>query len=170
MCRHIRARVLGGYGASDAEAMAVAANCPIQIPDRGLATVDDYEDLLGPPVRQRSVPLMRSPFVGLIEYSFILPSWPHLFWVVHESREGRSVNIGFRNQYDAPRRALSPANFAVDQIALPVIEQAAAGGGLHDGWDEHQVHRFEFDMEQYEGEFVWGLLQRWTKLSPSSNP
>lgn len=164
MTAGIRDRVLRAYGVTPEQATSIAAECPIQLPDRGIARVDDYARVIGHPVRQRSVPLIQPPFVGLTEHAFILPSWPHLFWVVHEMSNGLSAYIGFHNQHDIPRHALTPMLFAPEQLTLPVVSQAATKDQYEDGWEEQLVRHLQFGDDKYEAEFVWGLLQHCKKL------
>ncbi len=164
MSPDIRGRVMGAYNVTSEQVDAIAAECPIQLPDRGLARIEDYAQLIGRPVRQQAVATMRSTFVGLTESAFILPSWPHLFWMVYETREGTSINIGFQNQYNIPRRVLEPHLFVPDRLTHSVIYNAALKDEYEDGWDEQLVRRLEFEGAVYEAEFVWGLLQSWRKL------
>jgi hypothetical protein len=160
----VREEILRPLGLSPAEADEIGDSSPIKIPDMGQTPASEYERILGPPVRRQSCPLSPATFTGSVQCAFLLPSWPHLFWVVHETIQRTTWNIGFQNQWDVPKGTLVPAQIRPGIVTLSVLKELAFKTDYYDGWDECLTKRFLFDEGLYEGEFVWGLLQRWCRV------
>lgn len=162
MTTDVREPILSSLRMTHEEADRMGANSPIKLPDNGKTPASEYERVLGRAVAEQTCPLARDWFEGSVRFSFVLTLWPHLFWVVHQSRSHMSWSVGFENQHNSAR--LSPDAFRPGMVTLSLIAQAAKAGGLHDGWDQNQTHRFEFAEGHYEGDFAWGLLQKWRRL------
>ncbi|MCA9590901.1 MAG: hypothetical protein KC657_36640 [Myxococcales bacterium] len=164
MTAEIRTRAAAALGLTAAQIDTVGDSCPIQIPDKGQTGIKRYEALLGSSVRRRLCLDVPDSFRGSIEHAFVLPLWPHLFWIVRESTRGTTWGLGFENQYDAPIPSMQAGAFRPELVTLRLLRQLADSSELVDGWDEETVQRFACNGEVYEGAFVWGLMQSWQRV------
>jgi hypothetical protein len=167
MASAYRASVLREIGISDAEAARVAAQCQLRLPAELSSDVAVYVGLLGPPLRTE--PLGdRAPklFPASTEHVFILPLWPHLFWIVNSKPGGGSWGVGFRNQVELGVTMVDPRVVRPGVWTRHSLEGTARRSVPIDGWDEEIVLRLEFSTQQFEARFVFGLLQEWVGVGP----
>lgn len=165
MAPAIRAAALDSLRLSPEEGGRLEASCPIRIPDRSETLFSAYEDLLGPPVMRQLAPAPAYP--GATEHRFILALWPHLFWSVREAANGQAFSVGFESQFRPPPGCLRASSIRPELVTLDVVRQASLASENYDGWDEEAVVRFRFAEGDFEGRFVWNLLQEWRRLDPT---
>lgn len=169
MSPRIRTAVHAGLHLSEKELDELEAACPIRLPDPDFGRrtpIALYEEVLGRAAIQRTSAAPSVP--GTTEHAFILPSWPHMFWIVREGPNGDTFSAGFENQYAAAARCLKPQLIRPELVTLDLIKQVAREWKFYDGWDEDVTVHFSFPEGTFEGRFVWGLLQEWQPFPTSS--
>jgi hypothetical protein len=166
MLESYRASVLAGVGLTRKEVAALRANCSLQHPEELTADVDRLKEVLGSPARSEPVMDAPEPFVGSTAHLFVLTLWPHLYWVVNEQaqRGYRPWGVGFRNQVQFAPSKFEPSLVRAGLWTQSALETIAARHKVHEGWNEQAVVRFSFGEREYQGTFVYELLQEWHRV------
>ena len=165
MSKEYRASVLRQIGLASADAARIRASCPLLAPWQLGNDLTTYLNILGAEVPRHHVGYWSSEeLAGSRPHCFLLALWPHLFWVLHEDQDGSWSEVGFRNQTLLNFQHLDPATVRVGLWTRAALRRLADGHALHDGWNEQVTERFTFGSQRYEGQFVYGLLQEWSRI------
>lgn len=166
MLESYRASVLADVGLTRKKFATLRAQCSLQHPEELTADVDRLKDVLGSPLRSEPVVDAPEPFVGSTAHLFVLTLWPHLYWVVNEQpqRGYRPWGVGFRNQVQVASAGFEPSLVRVGLWTQSALEAIAATHTLHDGWNEQAEVRFSFGEREFQGKFVYELLQEWHEV------
>lgn len=91
MADDIRTSTLRSVGMDEAEAIRIQAATKLRLPQQASSALGDYVLLLGPEavVRRLDDSDIRV-FAPSRAHCFSLVLWPHLYWVVNQSSDGRS--------------------------------------------------------------------------------
>lgn len=119
----------------------------------------DYFRILGTPSRSEPTQEAPSPRV----HRFLFSRWPHLFWSVYETPEGKAWNVGFENQYLGFIPNFDPEVVAPNLWTRVALARQARHHILVDGWDHELIERFDWDGASWYGRFCFGLLVDWSR-------
>jgi len=137
----------------------------LRLPDRAASPVGAYVDVLGPEALVRKLHQSEAgDFAPSDAHCFSLSLWPHLYWVVNRAADGQSWGVGFQHQGRVMLEELEPDHIQPVLWTRDALHSLADSHVMFDGWEESVVERFRFGPREYEGAFVFGLLQRWTRV------
>jgi len=159
--------VLAELGVSLSDAAVLREKCSLRHPQELLADIATLTKLVGTAVKTEPVPNPPEMFAGSTAHYFILSLWPHLFWVANASPKPGHVpwGVGFQNQWPIDLHRVNPATIRVGLWTLLEVERVADSRENCEGWNEESIDRFVFGNHCYEGLFMYGLLQRWQRVS-----
>lgn len=137
----------------------------LRVPEQANSPVAAYVSMLGPETLVRALSASDiGDFAPSDAHCFSLSLWPHLYWVVNRAADGRSWGVGFQNQGKIVLKELEPDHIQPVFWTRDAIHAFADDHVIFDGWEESIVERLRFGSREYQGTFVFGLLQRWKRL------
>lgn len=166
MAPSYQAVVLGELGIGERQMLNESQQCPMSMPDDLDSGVDSYIRVLGPPRTVSPVPDPPRAFRGSQVHRFSLSIWPHLDWAVNVDPSGMSWGVGFATTAAFPSAHFDPALCRPGVWTRAALLRILGEEKVVDGWDEAVTLRYSIRGTSFEGEFRFGLLQRWGTVGP----
>lgn len=161
----VRLNTLKRIGLDASDVLRAKKESDLRLPEQSGSPVGAYVKVLGPQALVRELlETEAGDFAPSDAHYFSLSLWPHLYWVVNRSTDGRSWGVGFQHQGRILLNELEPDNIQPLLWTRDAIHSVADDHTIFDGWEESIVERLHFGSREYEGAFVFGLLQRWRRV------
>jgi hypothetical protein len=161
----VRVDTLRRVSLGDSDMLRGKEASALRLPAEAASPVGAYVKVLGREALVRKLPESEiGDFAPSDAHCFSLSLWPHLYWVVNRDNDDRSWGVGFQNQGKIMLDEFDPDHVQPVLWTRDAIHSVADDHTIFDGWEERIVERLQFGPREYEGAFVFGLLQRWKRI------
>lgn len=163
MDEHYQDQILEKANLFSNQACQIRSRCKLQYLDLFKSTIKRYEqELNGIEIRITSSNSTPTELWETRRFDLIL--WPHMEWEF-VSLNGIVVTGCFRNRQVISHETLDLNSLKVGGCCKDQLDALALKIQFLDGWSEQMMYQMDFASGSYEGNFVFGLLQSWRKLS-----